>query len=75
YDDHVVAGTLSSKKSDDLSSDLTICSSYDDLVVAGTLSSTESDQISAGERTGILFTGICLPRLLLSSPPRRFATA
>ncbi|MCI85317.1 hypothetical protein A2U01_0106596, partial [Trifolium medium] len=47
---------------------------YDDHVVAGTLSSTVSDPISDGEKTGILFAGICMSRLLLSSPPRRLAT-
>ncbi|MCI41245.1 hypothetical protein A2U01_0062478, partial [Trifolium medium] len=75
YDDHVVAGTLSSTESDDISSYLVICRYYDDHVVAGTLCSTECDPISAGEKTGILFAGICLSRLLLSSTPRWLATA
>ncbi|MCI88584.1 hypothetical protein A2U01_0109871, partial [Trifolium medium] len=57
-DDLVVAGTLSSTESDDLSSDSVICSCYDEHVVAGTLSSTVGDPISAGEKTGILFAGI-----------------
>ncbi|MCI71801.1 hypothetical protein A2U01_0093064, partial [Trifolium medium] len=56
--------------SDDLSSDLVICSCYDDYVVAENLSSIVSDPIFAGEKTGFLFAGICLSRLLLSSPPR-----
>ncbi|MCI63816.1 hypothetical protein A2U01_0085073, partial [Trifolium medium] len=67
--------TLSSTESDDLSSDLVICSYYDYHVVAGTLSSTVSDPISTGEKIGILFAGICSLRLLLSSTPRRLATA
>ncbi|MCI72076.1 hypothetical protein A2U01_0093339, partial [Trifolium medium] len=74
YDDHVVAGTLSSTESDDLSSNLVIRSYYDDHMVVGTLSSTVSDPFSAGEKTG-LFAGIFSSRLLLSSTPRWLATA
>ncbi|MCI80497.1 hypothetical protein A2U01_0101768, partial [Trifolium medium] len=43
----MVAGILSSTGSDDLSSDLVVCSYYDDHVVAGTLSSMESDNLSS----------------------------